>query len=97
MGTKPLEHWRHAKLTGIETEGELKGTVVCPIIYLWKLNRSNLRIDPRYKLPHDTEVLIDRTATNTQGENLVHVRKVDHKAIHGWVTERFINYDLNAE
>lgn len=93
MGTTPLEHWKRARLTGIETEGELAGEIVCPMIYLWKLNRSNMRIVGRYKLPHDTEVFVDRTATNAQGEELVHVRKVDHKAIHGWVTSRFIIYE----
>lgn len=83
-----------AKLTGIETEGELAGQVVCEKIYLWRItNRDRMREYARYNLPHDTEVIVDRETTNVLEEHLYHVRKADHRSIHGWVTERFVLFD----
>lgn len=79
-----------AKLTGIETEGELAGEVVCPTIFLWKLNRQGERVRVRSKLPHDTAVTVDKTTTNGMGNVLFHIRKADSRGVHGWVTERFL-------
>ena len=77
-----------ATLTGIETEGDLAGEIVCEEIFLWKLARkTGERVRVRFKLPHGTKVKVDKTTTNGAGTVLYHIRG---EGKHGWVTERFL-------
>jgi len=78
-----------ATLNGIESEGPLTGEIVCPEIFLWKLNRMGFRVRPKAKLSHGTAVTVDKTTENDAGEILFHVRG---PSCEGWVTGRFLDY-----
>jgi len=83
---------REARLTGIETEGDLAGELVCPQIYLWKINPEGKKTDAMYKVAHDTEILVEKKKVAPIGDTFYYVRCKEVRHVRGWVTERFINW-----
>lgn len=82
-----------AHMTGIETEGELAGEIVCPIIYLWKLAAGGIRAHGRGKIEHGAAVRVEKQCTSIMGEVLYRVRSKEKPRLSGWVTAAFVEFD----
>lgn len=90
---KVYDKRRSARMTGIETQGELAGEIVCPIIYLWNLAAGGVRANASGKIEHNAEVWVERKCTSTLGEVLYKVRSKERPRLRGWVTELFVNFE----
>jgi len=83
---------KEASLTGVETEGPLAGELVCPEIYLWKIDSVGRKTSPLYKVKNGTEILVEKRKEAPIGDIYYYVRCKDVRHVRGWVTERFIEW-----
>jgi len=81
---------RKATTTGIETEGDLAGTLVAEVIHLWGLASGGLRSSSKRSVQHDTEVYVERRVDNILNETMYKIRSVENPRDAGWVSERFV-------
>lgn len=83
---------RKAHLTGIETEGDLAGEVVCPFIYVWKINNEGRRYKMVGRIPHGAAVWITSSG-ETPIDGIVYYVHQTGGGPKGWVTGRFVDFD----
>lgn len=92
--TKPVRTEKiSGRMTGIETQGDLAGEIVCPIINLWKVNDAGDRHRLSARIPHDTPVFSDRYKYDATSTKMIFVVQKGKSRIRGWVTERFFIAD----
>lgn len=80
-------------MTGIETEGELAGEIVCPEINLWAISKKGARVAAIRKFPHGHPVFILGERQGPGGETLYYVRDRKYMGKKGWATARFVIKD----
>lgn len=92
---------RTARTTGIETEGPSAGQLVVGTpdhpINLWAVDGNGIRKRRCSQIHHDQEVKVRERMTGPGGEVLYLIVSTAHAGIRGWVTERFLVFEDEAD
>lgn len=86
---------REGVMTGIETQGDSAGELVCPTINLWKINPYNGQYTYcRGRIDHGERVEILKEREGPADSHLLFVHGLDKTRLRGWVLDRFVCLNL---